>query len=375
MNKELKLQAIIDNAIDGIILMNNMGVIESANPMAAKIFEYSQAEMIGRDLKDLMIEPYYLREDENADSYLKKGIQKLSGIRQEISGKKKDGRIFPFLVTVSEITLEGETLYLGIIQDITQQKLKEEFFKQYVSKLEQSNQELKDFTYASSHDLQEPLRKISAFGERLKQKEFDNLSDQGKDYLERMLNATGRMQNLITDLLSFSTITIKAKAFEMVDLNQLLIEVLTDLEVSIEKAKASIEYEQLPKIEAEPTQLRQVFQNLISNAIKFRKDNCPPIIKIYSKTIQTTPDHSGVKENEYIELRFEDNGIGFDEKHLDKIFNIFQRLEGHKYEGTGIGLAICRKIISYHGGYITAKSEPGKGSIFMMKIPVSQTSK
>jgi two-component system, LuxR family, sensor kinase FixL len=148
--------------------------------------------------------------------------------------------------------------------------------------------------------------------------------------------------------------------------------VLSDLEISIEKTNTSIQAEPLPVIEADATQMRQVFQNLISNAIKFRKDNVNPIIKIYYKHFQRTAHLTATPGDEFIELYFEDNGIGFDEKYLEKIFNIFQRLEGQKYEGSGIGLAICRKIAIRHGGHITAKSELGKGSTFIIKLALRQ---
>jgi two-component system sensor kinase FixL len=187
-----------------------------------------------------------------------------------------------------------------------------------------------------------------------------------------MLNAASRMQKLINDLLSFSRVTSKAQPFVKVDLNQVLKEVLSDLEIAIEKNKAKISFESLPVIEADPTQMRQLFQNLIANAVKFRKEDTNPEVKIYSKSIQKKPHLTSTPGDEIIELYFEDNGIGFDEKYLDKIFNIFQRLEGQKYEGSGIGLAICRKIAIRHGGNITAFSQPDKGAKFIVTLSSKQ---
>lgn len=189
------------------------------------------------------------------------------------------------------------------------------------------------------------------------------MSEEGKDYLNRMLNASQRMQTLIEDLLTFSRLS-QSQTFYKIDLNKLLEEVLSDLEVAIENSKTKIEVAELPIIEAEAVQMRQLFQNLISNAIKFRKDNETPIIKIYCKKI------SPATENEMVEIYFEDNGIGFDEKYNDRIFNIFQRLEGKKYAGSGIGLAICRKIARRHGGNIIAQSKEGKGSTFIVTLAV-----
>ncbi|MDX5419959.1 MAG: PAS domain-containing sensor histidine kinase, partial [Hymenobacteraceae bacterium] len=199
-------------------------------------------------------------------------------------------------------------------------------------------------------------------------KEYDNLSEQGKDYVDRMLNAASRMQNLINDLLGFSRVTTKAKPFVKVKLDDILSEVISDLEVTIEKTNAQIIRSPLPEIEAEPTQMRQLFQNLLSNAIKFRKENESPIINIYAKNLQRQAHLTATPGDEVTEIYVEDNGIGFDEKYLDRIFNIFQRLEGQKYEGSGIGLAVCRKIAIRHGGDITAQSQPGIGTRFIITL-------
>src|SRR5690606_8782417 len=195
----------------------------------------------------------------------------------------------------------------------------------------------------------------------------------GKDYVDRMLNAASRMQNLINDLLSFSRVTNQTKPFVKVDLDQVLSEVVSDLEVAIEQSAAEIIRSPLPIIEGEPTQIRQLFQNLISNAIKFRKDNENPIINIYAKNLQRQAHLTGTPGDEVTEIYFEDNGIGFDEKYLDKIFQIFQRLEGQKFQGSGVGLAICRKIAIRHGGDITARSQPGVGTRFIVTLALKQT--
>lgn len=193
------------------------------------------------------------------------------------------------------------------------------------------------------------------------------------DYLERMLKAVVRMQNLINDLLTFSRLTTKGLPFSRVNLNQVLKEVLSDLEILIEKNNAKIESLLLPEIEADPTQMRQLFQNIISNAIKFKRPGVSPVIRIHAVNIQKTPHMTGTPGDEFCELYFEDNGIGFEEKYLDKIFNIFQRLEGQRYEGSGIGLAICKKIATRHGGDITARSKPGEGTTFVVTLSVRQT--
>ncbi|MER2999329.1 PAS domain S-box protein [Pontibacter populi] len=365
---ENKFNSIIKTAVDGIITIDLHGLMEMVNPAAQKLFGYQESELLGRNISMLMPEPDSSQHDGYMERYHRTGIPHIIGIGREVSGLRKDGSVFPFFLSISEVQLVDRKVYTGFVHDITQQKVSEERLRRYASELERSNRELQDFAYVSSHDLQEPLRKIQAFGDRLKTKEYDKLSDQGKDYVDRMLNAAARMQNLINDLLDFSRVTSKSKAFVKVKLDKILTEVLSDLEVTIEQAGAIIERSPLPTIEAEPTQMRQLFQNLISNAIKFRREGVAPIVKISSRDVQLHAHLTSTPGDEMVEICIEDNGIGFDEKYLDRIFNIFQRLEGQKYEGSGIGLAVCRKIAVRHGGDITAHSKPGEGTQFIITL-------
>ncbi|SFG01915.1 sensor histidine kinase [Pontibacter chinhatensis] len=365
---ESRINSIIQTAVDGIITIDTRGVIEMVNPAAAKLFQYEERELIGQKINMLMPEPDRSLHDNYMQHYHETGERRIIGIGREVSGLKKNGIVFPLYLSISEVQLTDRKVYTGFIHDITQQKLSEERLRRYAAELERSNRELQDFAYVSSHDLQEPLRKIQAFGDRLKTKEYEKLSDQGKDYVDRMLNAAMRMQNLINDLLDFSRVTSKAKPYVQVDLEQVLREVLSDLEIMIENTKASIEHTPLPFIDADPTQMRQLFQNLISNAIKFRKEGQAPQIHISSRDLQLKERLTSTPGDELVEIRIQDNGIGFDEKYLDRIFNIFQRLEGQKYEGSGIGLAICRKIAIRHGGDITARSKPGEGTTFIITL-------
>lgn len=278
----------------------------------------------------------------------------------------------------------GEILgTLGITHDIHEIKIaqealraSEEKLREFTTRLERSNRELQDFAYVASHDLQEPLRKIVVFGERLKEKAADRLEPETLDYLARMQKAASRMQNLISDLLTFSRVTTKAHPFAPVDLAHTVKEVIDDLEGRIETTKGHVEPGHLPVIDAEPMQMRQLFQNLIGNALKFRQPEIPPVVKIeariFSGILPQAPP--GASAQNLCELTVSDNGIGFDEKYLDRIFNVFQRLHTrNEYEGTGMGLAIARKIVLYHGGAITAKSSPGKGAQFIVILPVEHS--
>ena len=260
-------------------------------------------------------------------------------------------------------------------QEITERKQAEERLKATAARLEHSNRELQDFAYVASHDLQEPLRKVQAFGDRLKAACSNSLGTEGRDYLERMQAAAKRMQILIDDLLAFSRVTTKANPFEQADLNKIVGEVLSDLEVRIQQTNGQVELGELPTLDADPLQMRQLFQNLIANALKFHQEGRPPVVRIRSQAARPpaeAPSGNG-QTNGICQITVEDNGIGFDEKYLDRIFVLFQRLHGRTaYEGTGIGLAICRKIADRHGGSITAKSTPGEGSTFMITLPLKQ---
>ncbi|MCD6393950.1 MAG: hypothetical protein J7M40_10635 [Planctomycetes bacterium] len=235
-------------------------------------------------------------------------------------------------------------------------------------KLSQSNHELEDFAYVASHDLQEPLRKVTAFGDRLKAGYSDVLDETGRDYVDRMQNAARRMSTLINDMLTYSRVSSKAQPFAEVDLEETVREVLEDLEVHIEELNAAVDVGPLPCVQADGLQMRQLMQNLISNALKFHKPDTPPAVKIYSRPVDeeaTEATASGYA----VEVVVEDNGIGFDEKYTDQIFKMFQRLHGRsEYEGTGVGLAVCRKIADRHGVAINVKSVGGQGSEFALRF-------
>lgn len=241
--------------------------------------------------------------------------------------------------------------------------------------LARSNTELENFAHVASHDLQEPLRKILTFGERLQDKYGEVLTDQGCDYLERMQKAAERMQTLIHDLLTLSRITTQAQPFVAVDLAQIVQEVLSDLEVCLEQNHGHVEVGELPTLNSDPLQMRQLMQNLIGNALKFHRKGERPNVRIYSQPLHgEQPSGSGdAAKPTHCQICVEDNGIGFDIQYLDRIFQAFHRLHGRNdYEGTGMGLAICRKIAERHNGSISARSTLGQGSTFIVMLPLQQ---
>ena len=246
----------------------------------------------------------------------------------------------------------------------------EELVETRTAALERSNKELEQFAYVASHDLQEPLRKVQAFGDRLKAKYSELMDEQGRDYMERMQGATRRMRAMIDDLLSLSRIQTRAQPFVSVDLGDVVRDAASDWEMRIEQTGGRVEIGDLPIIDADPSQLRQLFGNLISNALKFKQDGVTPVVKIYSKPVDREDETGSVGQCEII---VEDNGIGFDEKFAARIFNPFERLHGRsQYEGTGIGLSICKRIVERHGGNLIAQGEPDRGAKFIITLPVAQ---
>jgi signal transduction histidine kinase len=264
-------------------------------------------------------------------------------------------------------------LTLLAIEDVTDRRRIEALLARHAQELARSNADLQQFATIAAHDLQEPLRKIEFFGEQLKIECEEALGDEGRDYLERMRNAAKRMQRLIGGLLTLARVSTTEHPFVPVDLADVTRSVVSDLEVQIEQAGARLDVGDLPTIEADPLQMRQLLQNVIDNSLKFYRPDEALIVKIHGELLGVRggrpSGNSPVAKS--CRVIVEDNGVGFDEKYLDRIFGPFQRLCGRdQHEGTGMGLAICRKIVERHGGEIFAKSTPGKGSTFIVTLPV-----
>ena len=263
----------------------------------------------------------------------------------------------------------------ALAKEVTERRRAEEDLAVRADELRRSNTELTQFLSVASHDLQEPLRKVQAFGDLLARKSRDSLTGDSLAHLERMQASAARMQNLIQDLQAFSRIATQTRTHVSVDLTDAAQRALSDLETQLKETGGRAEVGELPTIDADPALMQELLRNLVSNGLKFHRPGEPPIVKVEAHLLDGRENGAprGVAADKLWELTVEDNGIGFDEKYLDRIFTVFQRLHGDDgYQGTGMGLALCQKIVERHGGNITARSEPGHGATFVVRLPVKQ---
>jgi PAS domain S-box-containing protein len=289
--------------------------------------------------------------------------------------KTKEGQYRWYLTRALPVrTADGViTRWFGTCTDIDKRKRTEDQLRASALLLGQSNRELEQFATIASHDLQEPLRKIQAFVGCLREEQAASLNPEGRQYLDRIQNAASRMTSLVADLLEFSRVSSKAKGFSPVNLNEVISGVVSDLETRLSQTGGRVEILDLPTVASDPIQMRQLLQNLIGNALKFHRKGEPPVVRVSAEIIGAVGEHGRATSGGVCRLSVTDNGIGFDEKYLDRVFTIFQRLHGRgEYEGNGIGLAICRRIVERHGGAITAHSTPGNGAAFIVTLPLLQ---
>lgn len=353
---EERLRAVVETAVDGIITIDGSGRVESFNPAAARLFGYSEAEVIGRNVSMLMPEPDRSQHDGYLRRYLGTGERHIIGVGREVTAQRKDGTRVPVSLAVSEMHLGARHLFTGILHDLTQRKHAEARQAELIEDLQAVNEELKNFAYVVSHDLKAPLRGIGSLSDWLVSDYADRLDDQGREYLALMKNRVSRMDALIDGILEYSRVGRINETRVAVDLNALVEETVHLL---APPAEVTISVEgTLPTVVGERTRLQQVFQNLISNAIKHR-DKPEARIRVASADAGNA-----------WQLSVSDNGPGIEARHHERIFQLFQVLTPRdQKESTGVGLALVKKIIELYGGRIWLESKPGEGSTFFFTLP------
>jgi PAS domain S-box-containing protein len=363
---EERFRLLVNNVRDyAIYTLDPEGHVESWNQGAQRIKGYRAEEIVGQHFSRFY--PTEAVAEGRAFSELRTAAAQGTYEEEGVRVRKDGSRFWAHVVLTALRDDAGHLLgFAKITQDISERKRLDEERQRVFSELERSNRELQDFAAVASHDLQEPLRKVQMFGDRLRSQYADQLGPEGRDFLERMLRAGARGQTLIQGLLAYSRVTTRAQPPVPVSLAQVASDVVVDLEAQLLDVQGAVEIGELPVIEADPLQMRQLIQNLIGNALKYHRADVPPRVEI--RAVPLTPSGSRWR------LEVQDNGIGFEERYVDRIFKLFQRLHDRGvYDGAGMGLAICRKIAERHGGNISALSQPGAGSTFLVELPAKQT--
>ncbi len=348
---------IVDCGPDAIIIVDKIGLIFYANKRVKDYFQYEPEELHAQPIEVLIPEELRSSHEKARQQYMKNPVVRPMASNLELTGLRKDKSTIPVEISLAPIHEGDETAFIATIRDQSHLKTKERELKKLNDKLSQSNKELKRFAYIASHDLQEPLRTIDAYCKLLGQQIGPKMNNAAKESFTEITASVKRSRGLINDLLSYSRLSIKAKELEKTSLDLVVDHVKHNLASSIKENSVVIKSSPLPEVLGDFPQLTQLFQNLISNAIKFNRET-PPEIVINTK-----------EQGEFWAISVADNGIGIDLKYQQLIFDIFQRLHNQdEYEGTGIGLAICKKVIDRHGGTISVDSQPGKGSTFTFTL-------
>jgi PAS domain S-box-containing protein len=356
-----------------ILLLDEHGIIQNWNVGAEKIKGYKEAEIVGRHFR-----VFYIPEDRQAllpekliDEASRKGKAVHEGWRQ-----RKDGSLFWGSIVITALHDESGRVigFSKVTRDLTARRVAEEKLRRYSQDLEFQNRELQQFAYAAAHDLKEPLRKLRFYATSLAESMQSKLSEKEAQYMQRSTDAATRMQRLIDDLLSYSRASAEGGPFLPVDLREIVAEAQVVYQDMIEETGATITIVDLPVVWGIGFQLRQLFENLLGNALKYRDPTRPPVIRIQGMRTICSPDGTGTAEA-WFRVLVTDNGIGFDGEKTTKIFDIFQRLDNHgKLPGTGIGLAIAKRVVQNHRGFISASGKTGEGANFTIYLPVRDKS-
>jgi len=365
---EAKYRGVIDAAPDAIVIVTSAGIIDLVNRQAEILFGYSRDELLGQPVELLLPERFRERHGDHRAHYATHPQTRPMGVGLELFARHRDGREFPVETSLSPMQPAGEFLVTAVIRDVSERRQTERQLRQaanqlarQTAELARSNAELERFAYIASHDLQEPLRMVASYTQLLARRYRGKLDADADEFIGYAVSGANRMQQLIRDLLEYSRVGTRGGAFAPVACNELVAQVLRDLAAAIEEAGATIEVGDLPTVTADRSQLRQLFQNLVENALKYRSA-APPLVRIAAQ-----------REDDLWHFAVSDNGIGLAPEYAERIFVIFQRLHTQaEYPGTGIGLAICQRIVERHGGRIWVESALGAGATFHFTLPTRE---
>ena len=354
---------LFDNAPDGYVVTDRSGMIVEANRMAGELIRIHTDSLVGRFIGFFLGGP----EPQSLESILREVRGGRPVTDWEASVRSVEGNVIPVLISITGGSAgpEAGSRLRWAIRDITERRRSEEILKEHAENLKRTNDDLERFAYVASHDLQEPLRTVITFTQLLERRYKGELGPEADDYIRYTVEAGRRMHTLIDNLLEFSRVSRRINVTSHVDPEQILAEALENLRAEAEETGAVVTHDPLPRVAADPSQLVQVFQNLVENAIEYRRERVRPLVHVAAKTLDGM-----------VRFSVQDNGIGIEQQYYERIFIIFQRLHTREhYPGTGIGLALCKRIVERHGGQIWIESEVGKGSTFYFTIPKAAVSR
>ncbi len=362
---ELRFKTLFDSSGTGMLLADKSGVIRLVNKAVQQAFGYENDELAGKKVEMLIPKQYRTKHEQYRQDYVKDPVHRPMSRAANLWGLHKMGAVFPIEADLTPVEVFGQSMVLASITDITERRQSEAALAAANANLRRSNEELQQFAYVASHDLQEPLRAINSFSQLIAKRYTGKLDEDGDEFIEFITSAAHRAQALIQDLLAYSRVGTHGKPFVETDCQQVLDAVLDNLQLVIEERNARIEHDPLPRVMGDEVQLIQLFQNLLGNALKFQADGQSPHVQIRVRQLDSGEWQFGIQ----------DNGIGIEPEFFDRIFVIFQRLHGvDEYKGTGIGLAICKKIVERHGGRIWVESQVGSGTTFLFTIAAAAAS-
>ena len=357
---DAQFRQLLEAAPDAIIIVDRQGNIVLVNRMTELLFGYARDELIGQAVELLIPARFRDGHHRHRDNYISSAHTRPMGSGLELFACRKDGSEFPVEISLSPLQSPSGTLVTSVVRDITERKQAQQMLERHAAELERSNSELEQFAYVASHDLQEPLRMITSYSQLLERRYKDKLDGDALEFIDYVVDGAKRMQELINDLLAYSRVGTRGREFEPVDMEAVYKRVLGNLQLAIEEQQAEVSHDPLPMVQADGLQLVQLLQNLIANAIKFHGDAAPKV------------HVSAERQNQEVLFCVRDEGIGFEPQYAERIFQVFQRLHGKsQYPGTGIGLAICKKIVERHGGRIWVESQPGQGAKFYFTLPLA----